>query len=340
MDQSQTVGKGRPPRLLDQVRQTIRRLHYSYRTEQSYLHWMKRYIRFHHKRHPKEMGETEIAAFLTHLAVDRKVSASTQNQALSALLFLYKQVLQRDIALIEGVTRAKSRATLPVVLTRDEIRVVLQRIQGRDWVMASFMYGSGLRLRECVSIRVKDVDFGFRQIVVRNGKGGKDRVTPLPQSLLGPLEQQLKDAKRVWQCDRIDGFGECSMPLALVRKYPGAAGEWAWQYVFPASKRSRDPISGNWKRHHIDPSVVQRKIKHAVREAGLTKPASCHTLRHSFATHLLESGHDIRTIQELLGHKDLSTTMIYTHVLGKGGHGVSSPLDLLLGQNGSSAWQL
>lgn len=340
MNHRHTVGKTRPLRLSDQVRQTIRRKHYSYRTEQSYLHWIKRYIYFHNKRHPCEMGETEIAAFLTHLAVDRKVSASTQNQALSALLFLYKQVLERDVALIEGVTRAKPRATLPIVLTHDEIRLLLQRVQGRDWLMASLMYGSGLRLRECVGLRVKDIDTGFHQIVVRNGKGGKDRVTPLPQSLLEPLELQLKNAHDMWQCDRTDGFGECSMPLALARKFPGAAREWPWQYVFPASKRSRDPITGYWKRHHIDVSVVQRAIKHAVREAGLTKPASCHSLRHSFATHLLESGHDIRTIQELLGHKDISTTMIYTHVLGKGGQGVSSPLDLLLGQEGTRTRQV
>jgi integron integrase len=331
----QTIGHGRPARLFDQVRQAIRRKHYSYRTEQSYLHWVKRYIHFHNKRHPNEMAETEIAAFLTHLAVDRKVSASTQNQALNALLFLYKHVLGRDIAQIEGVTRAKSRATLPVVLTRDELRTMLQRIQGREWVMASLMYGSGLRLRECVSIRVKDIDFGFHQIVVRNGKGGKDRVTPLPQTLFGPLEQQLEDAKRVWQCDRLDGFGECSMPPALARKFTGAAREWLWQYIFPASKRSRDPFSGRWKRHHIDVSVVQRAVKQAVQKTGLTKPATCHTLRHSFATHLLESGHDIRTIQELLGHKDLKTTMIYTHVLCKGGHGVRSPLDMLFNQDGT-----
>ena len=332
MAQKQTIGQGRPARLFDQVRQVIRRKHYSYRTEQCYLHWMKRYIHFNNKRHPNELAETEIAAFLTHLAVDRKVSASTQNQALSALLFLYKHVLRRDVALIEGVTRAKSPANLPVVLTRDELRALLQRIQGREWLMASLMYGSGLRLRECVSIRVKDVDFGFQQVVVRNGKGGKDRVTPLPQTLLGPLERQLEAARRTWQCDRLDGFGECSMPPALTRKFAGAAREWSWQYVFPASKRSLDPFSGRWKRHHVDASVVQRAVKQAVRQIGLTKRITCHTLRHSFATHLLESGQDIRTIQELLGHKDLNTTMIYTHVLCKGGHGVRSPLDRLLDQ--------
>ena len=332
MTRTQTIDQGQSPRLFERVRQVIRRKHYSYRTEQSYWHWMKRYIHFHNKRHPNEMGEPEIAAFLTHLAVERKVSASTQNQALNALLFLYRQVLGREVALIEGVTRAKSRSTLPVVLTRDELRSLLQRIQGREWLMASLMYGSGLRLKECVSIRVKDVDFGFRQIVVRNGKGGKDRVTPLPQALFEPLEQQLEVSRRTWQCDRQDGYGECSMPPALALKFSGAACERSWQYVFPASKRSQDPFSGRWKRHHIDVSVVQHAVKQAVRQSGLTKRATCHTLRHSFATHMLESGHDIRTIQELLGHKDLNTTMIYTHVLCKGGHGARSPLDTLFSQ--------
>lgn len=335
MTQRQTTVQRRPARLFDQVRQVIRRKHYSYRTEQCYLHWMKRYIHFHDRRHPNEMAEMEIAAFLTHLAVDRKVSASTQNQALNALLFLYRHVLERNVAPIEGVTRAKSRATLPVVLTRDELRNLLQRIQGREWLMASLMYGSGLRLRECVSIRVKDIDFGFRQIVVRNGKGGKDRVTPLPEALLKPLEHQLEVSRRIWQCDRQDGYGGCSMPPALARKFAGAAREWSWQFVFPASKRSRDPFSGRWKRHHIDVSAVQHAVKQAVRQGGLTKRATCHTLRHSFATHMLESGHDIRTIQELLGHKDLNTTMIYTHVLCKGGHGARSPLDTLFSQEGA-----
>lgn len=215
-------------------------------------------------------------------------------------------------------------------MTRDEVQAVLQCMQGREWLMASLMYGAGLRVRECVSLRMKDVDFGFRQIVVRNGKGGKDRVTSLAETLVEPLKRQLADAHRAWNCDRADSYGECSMPPALARKYAGAAGERAWQYVFPASKRSRDPFSGRWKRHHIDESVIQRALKQAVRKTGLTKPASCHTLRHCFVTHLLAAGHDIRTIQELLGHKDLSTTMIYTHVLGKGGQGMLTPLDMLV----------
>lgn len=329
MNQSQSRFHPQPPRLFDRVRETVRRKHYSFRTEQSYLHWIRRYIHFHKKRHPREMGEAEIGAFLTHLAVERRVSASTQNQALNALLFLYKQVLGRDISLIEGVTRAKSRTAIPVVLTQNEVREVLDRLQGREWLMASLMYGAGLRLTECVNLRVKDIDFGFHQIVVRSGKGGKDRVTRLPDTLFDSLKRQLEDARRVWTSDRADGFGSCSMPPALARKFISAASEWAWQYVFPASRRSRDPFSGEWKRHHIDVSVIQRAMKQAVRDAKITKSATCHTFRHSFATHLLANGHDIRTIQELLGHKDLRTTMIYTHVLGKGSFGVSSPLDLL-----------
>jgi integron integrase len=316
------------------VRHAIRLKHYSYRTEQTYLQWIKRYILFHEKRHPKEMGEKEIGAFLTYLAVDRKVSAATQNQALNALLFLYRNVFDRELASIAGVTRAKRRVTLPVVLARDEVRALLRQLNGREWLMASILYGAGLRLRECVNLRVKDVDFGFRQIVVRNGKGGKDRVTPLPHSILEPLKIQVEDSLRVWRQDLADGFGESSMPSALARKLGGAAREWPWQYVFPASKRSRDPVSGGWKRHHIHPTVLQRAIKGAVSKAKLAKPATCHTLRHSFATHLLESGQDIRTIQELLGHKDLHTTMIYTHVVGRGGYGVASPLDSLIDTDG------
>lgn len=330
----ETESRSRPPRLFDRVRQTIRLKHYSYRTEQTYLQWMRRYISFHKMRHPREMGEKEIVEFLTYLAVDRKVSPSTQNQALNALLFLYNYVLDRDLAPITGATRAKRRITLPVVLTRDEVRTVLQHLQGRDWLMASILYGAGLRLRECLNLRVKDIDFGFRQIVVRNGKGGKDRVTPLPEILLDSLNSQLEDANRIWQSDVRDGFGESSMPPALARKLGAAARSWPWQYVFPASKRSRDPHSGAWKRHHLHSSALQRTVKGAVLKAELTKPATCHTLRHSFATHLLEAGHDIRTIQELLGHKDLHTTMIYTHVVGRGGYGVSSPLDILLGSEG------
>lgn len=329
MSQGALPGCGQNVRLLDQVRMAVRRRHYSYRTEQCYIHWIRRYILFHDKRHPAEMGEPEVAAFLSDLAVARRVSAATQNQALNAILFLYKQVLERDLGLIQGVTRAKRGERLPVVLTRDEVHAVLQRLHGREWLMASLLYGGGLRVMECVRLRVKDLDFGLRQIVVRDGKGKKDRAVPMPQILIPALQAQLEVAKKVHQNDLVDGFGEVSLPYALARKYPNASREWPWQYLFPASARARDPYSGKWKRHHLDESVLQRALRKAVIEAGLTKPASCHTLRHSFATHLLTAGHDIRTIQELLGHQDVRTTMVYTHVLGKGAQGVSSPLDLL-----------
>lgn len=319
----------RPVRLLEQVRRAIRRKHYSYRTEMAYLHWIRRFILFHHRRHPLEMGEAEVAAFLTHLAVDRTVSAATQNQALCAVLFLYKQVLERDIGLVQGVTRAKSSVRVPVVMSRDEVQLVLNRLQGREWLMASLMYGAGLRVMECVRLRVKDVDFGFSQIIVRDGKGKKDRVTPLPERLVSSLKEQLAQVKRVHANDLADGYGEVSLPYALARKYPNAAREFGWQYIFPSSKRSIDPRSGKCKRHHIDVSVIQRAIRAAVLDADLNKPVTCHTFRHSFATHLLAAGHDIRTIQDLMGHKDVRTTMIYTHVLGKGGQGVFSPLDTL-----------
>lgn len=316
-------------RLSDQVRAALRRKHYSYRTEQNYLHWMRRFIYFHNKRHPREMAEPEVAAFLTHLAVERRVSASTQNQALNAILFLYKRVIGREIGFIEGVVRAKRPERLPVVMTCEEVGAVLARLSGRDWLMACLMYGAGLRAMECLRLRVKDADFGMNQIVVRDGKGQKDRVTPLPAAVVAALRQQIEEVRRVRAGDLADGYGEVSLPFALERKYPNAPRELAWWYVFPASQRSRDPYSGRIKRHHIDDSVIQRAVKQAVRAAGIPKPVSCHSFRHSFATHLLASGQDIRTIQELLGHSDVSTTMIYTHVLGKGAQGVSSPLDLL-----------
>ncbi len=314
-------------RLFDRFRNVIMTRHYSFRTEQSYWHWTKRYILYHGKRHPAEMGTDEISAFLTYLAVERNVASATQNQALNALLFLYKQVLEIDLPKIQGIKRAKRQARLPVVLTRDEIRSVLGRMRHREWLMASLMYGSGLRLRECLQLRVKDVDFGYRQIVVRQGKGGKDRVTPLPKQLIPPLKEQLEQVRRYHTADKEDGFGETSLPYALARKYPNAGFDWGWQYVFPASKRSVDPHSKRIKRHHIDNSVIQKALRSAVRSAGLSKRVTCHSLRHSFATHLLESGQDIRTIQEIMGHKDVRTTMIYTHVLGLGGQGVPSPLD-------------
>lgn len=318
-------------RLRERFRRAIMVRHYSYRTEQSYWHWARRFILFHGKRHPEDMSAREITSFLTHLAVERHVAAATQNQALNAILFLYKHVLEIELPQIEGVTRAKRPARLPVVLTRDEISSILCRMRNREWLMASLLYGSGLRLQECLQLRVKDIDFSYRQIIVREGKGGKDRVTPLPKPLISQLHMQLDETRRIHMADIEDGYGEASLPNALAHKYPNAGYEWGWQFVFPASKRSVDPYSKRMKRHHIDNSVIQKALKSAVRKAGLAKRVTCHSLRHSFATHLLESGQDIRTIQKLMGHKDVRTTMIYTHVLGLGGHGVPSPLDSITG---------
>ncbi len=303
--------------------------HYSIRTEQAYTDWIKRFILFHHKKHPREMGGAEVEQFLTHLAVEGRVAASTQNQALSALLFLYKEVLKMELPWLEDMKRAKKPQRLPVVLTVEEVKRVLARMDGQHGLMADLLYGAGLRLLECVRLRVKDVDFAMRQITVRDGKGEKDRVTMLPQAVAEPLRAHLEKVKVLHEHDLEDGFGEVYLPYALDRKCPNAAKEWGWQYVFPAAGRSLDPRSGKERRHHVDEQSLQRAMKKAVRAAGLTKPATCHTLRHSFATHLLQSGYDIRTVQELLGHKDVETTMIYTHVLNLGGKGVASPLDRL-----------
>jgi integron integrase len=296
---------------------------------QSYIHWIKRYIYFHKKRHPAEMREKEVSAFLTHLAVARKVSASTQNQALSALLFLYGEVLGIKLDWMDKIVRAKHTKRLPVVLTQGEVKLALSCLEGTRWLMASLLYGCGLRLMECLRLRVKDVDFSYRQILVRDGKGAKDRITMLPDIVIEPLKRHLVKVKSLHEQDLAEGFGEVHLPYALSRKYPHAGKEWAWQYVFPSVKRSVDPEDGVIRRHHLDDSVLQRAIKSAIRQAGIDKPATPHTLRHSFATHLLQSGYDIRTVQELLGHSDVSTTMIYTHVLNKGGRGVASPLDSL-----------
>lgn len=315
------------PKLLDRVRNTIRLKHYSLRTEQTYVHWVKRFIYFHDKRHPAQMGEAEVTAFLSHLAVNRDVAAATQNQALSALLFLYKEVLVQPLPWLNNVERAKRPARLPTVLTVDEMRRLLAGIQGTKWLMASLLYGSGLRLRECLSLRVKDVDFGYRQIVIRDGKGAKDRVTLLPDSVIVPLKEHLARAKALHLKDVAEGFGDVDLPHALAVKYPRAAYEWGWKFVFPSHKRSTDPRTGAIRRHHVYENYLIRGVKDAAREAGINKPVSCHTLRHSFATHLLESGYDIRTVQELLGHASVETTMIYTHVMNKGGRGVRSPLD-------------
>jgi integron integrase len=321
---AQTADK---PKLLDQVRDVIRRKHFSIRTEQTYVDWIKRYIFFHGKRHPNEMAEAEITAFLTHLARAGKVAASTQNQALSALLFLYREVLQQNIGWLDQVERAKRPARLPVVLTKDEVRRLFAHLLGTNRLMAGLLYGSGLRLMECVRLRVKDVDLGYLRITVRDGKGGKDRITMLPVNAAKPLERHLQKVKAQHEQDLEDGFGSVYLPDALERKYPNAAREWMWQYVFPSSRLSIDARSGVRRRHHVEESSLQLGIKRAVRASGIQKPATCHTLRHSFATHLLENGYDIRTVQELLGHKDVSTTMIYTHVLNRPGLGVRSPLD-------------
>ncbi len=313
--------------LMNDLRTALRARHYSRRTEQAYCLWVRRYIRFHGLRHPREMGEAEINAFLTHLATEREVSASTQNQALSALLFLYRNVLQRPVGDLGGVVRARRPRRLPVVLTRDEVAAVLDYLDGDLRLMASLMYGAGLRLNECLGLRVQDLDFARGEIVVRGGKGDKDRVTVLPQALRPQLRAHLATVKRIHKADLAAGWGAVELPDALARKYPHASTDWRWQWVFPQRRRWRDPRSGHEGRHHLHETVVQRAMKEAVGASGTTKRAGCHTLRHSFATHLLETGYDIRTIQELLGHKDVRTTMVYTHVLNRGGLGVRSPLD-------------
>lgn len=317
----------RSPRLLDRMRSRMRRLGLSLRTEEVYVGWVRRFILANAKRHPRDMGSREVERFLTGLAVHGHVSASTQNQALSALLFLYREVLQQELPWMDGIHRAKRPKRLPVVLSREEVAALLGEMEGVTWLMASLLYGAGLRLMECVRLRVQDVDFVRREITVRQGKGGKDRRTMLPASSAEALQEQMAEARRVHKRDLEAGFGAVWLPDALARKYPGAAREWAWQYVFPASARSTDPRSGVTGRHHLDETVLQRAVKQAVRRAGIDKPATCHTLRHSFATHLIEGGYDIRTVQELLGHKDVATTQIYTHVLNRGGRGVLSPLD-------------
>jgi len=314
-------------KLLDQVSEVMRFKHYSLRTERTYREWMRRFILFHGKRHPRDMGAFEIERFLSDLAVRGKVAASTQNQAFNALLFLYREVLHQKVEQVEGVERAKRPERLPVVLTRAEVERVLGVMEGTYQLMARLLYGAGLRLMECVRLRVKDVDFGQNQIVVRDGKGFKDRVTILPEFVQGALRAHLKRVKILHEEDLGRGNGQVHLPYALERKYPNANREWAWQYVFPAAGASRDPRNGRVQRHHVNEQRLQRAVKEAIRASGVVKPASCHTFRHSFATHLLESGTDIRTVQELLGHNDVSTTQVYTHVMKKPGLGVRSPLD-------------
>ncbi len=313
-------------KLLDQLRETLRLKHYSYRTEESYVDWVRRYILFHHKRHPAEMGAPEIRAFLAYLAQERSVSASTQNQALSALLFLYREVLHQEIepVLLSG---AKRPERIPTVLTREEVLLTLNAMNGISKLMAQLLYGSGLRLMECLRLRIKDIDFEYQAITVRDGKGEKDRIVPLPRTVIPDLKRQIERVRLLHEEDLAAGCGEVYLPYALATKYPHAARELIWQYLFPAPRRSFDPRHGKERRHHLDPSGVQRAVKVAARRAGIQKRVTPHTFRHSFATHLLESGYDIRTVQELLGHKDVRTTMIYTHVLQRSGLAVRSPLD-------------
>jgi len=317
----------RPRSLVDETRRVMRLRHYSIRTEDAYVQWIRRFIRFSGGRHPREMGSEEIIAFLSNLAIEGKVAAATQNQALNAISFLYRRVLNRELGDLGSMVRAKKGRRLPVVLTRSEVIGLLSRLDGVHRLAAGLMYGAGLRLMETVRLRAKDLDLERREIVIRNGKGGRDRVTVLPAQLVGPLRDQLARARAIHQADLTEGFGSVFMPDALARKFRGANREWPWQYVFPAAARSRDPRSGAMRRHHFGEGAIQRAVKRAVREAGLVKRASCHSLRHSFATHLLEGGYDIRTVQQLLGHRSVTTTMVYTHVLNRGGLAVRSPLD-------------
>ncbi len=317
------------PRLIERVREAIRSRHYSRRTEKTYWYWIRYFIHFHGKRHPGEMGGAEVTAFLSWLATERNVAAATQNQALSALLFLYQKVLGQELPWLDGVVRAKRPVRLPTVLTEAEVRRLLEQLHGVKWLMGSLLYGSGLRQIECLTLRVKDVNFAYRQILVRDAKGGKDRVTMLPEGVVQPLQEHLGRVRVMHRRDLAEGFGEVSLPHALARKYPRAGYEWGWQFVFPSKNRSADPETGAIRRHHVYPDTLHRAVKGAAAAAAIVKPVSCHTLRHSFATHLLERGQDIRTVQELLGHADVSTTMIYTHVLNRGARGVKSPLDRL-----------
>lgn len=324
-----SLGESKPaePRLIERFRRAIRSRHYSRRTEKSYWFWIRYFIFHNGSRHPKDMGAAEVQSFLDWLATERNVAAATQNQALAALLFLYKAVLGRDLPWFAELVRAKRPVRVPVVLSVGEVRRLLDSMHGVPWLMASLLYGAGLRLQECLMLRVKDIDFAYRQVLVRDGKGAKDRVTMLPEAVVQPLQVHLGKVRALHHRDLAQGYGEVSLPYALARKYPKAAKEWGWQFVFPSKNRSADPDTGVIRRHHIYPDTVSRAVKRASKIAAIAKHAGCHTLRHSFATHLLEAGHDIRTVQELLGHSDVSTTMVYTHVLNKGGRGVKSPLD-------------
>jgi len=317
------------PRLLDRVRSALRLRHYSRRTEEAYAAWIRRFIRHHSLRHPATMGVGEVVAFLTHLAEVERVSASTQNQALGALLFLYRTVLKQDVGTLDGLVRARMPERLPVVTSRDEVRAVLAHLCDPYRLIATLLYGAGLRLTECLELRIKDLDLDRQQIVVRRGKGAKDRAVPLPRLAHDALRAHLRGVRNVFDADRRAGLGGVVMPDGLARKYPGAPRDWQWQFLFPAGRVCRDSRWGGPTRFHLHESAVQREVKAAVRRAGVVKRVSCHTFRHSFATHLLEDGYDIRTVQELLGHRDVSTTMLYTHVLRRGAMGVRSPADAL-----------
>ncbi|NJN15719.1 MAG: integron integrase [Oscillochloris sp.] len=316
-----------PKKLLEQVRDVLRARHYSYRTEETYVEWIRRYIFFHHKRHPNELGREDLAAFLSHLAIHEHVAAATQNQARYAILFLYREVLEIDIDTPPEVIPARKPRYLPTVLSQTEVRTVLAHLSGVHLLMAQLLYGSGLRLMECLRLRVKDLDFAMLQLMVRSGKGGKDRLTMLPNALVPQLRQQIEYVRTLHTADLALGLGTAALPFALERKYGSAARDLGWQFLFPAPQLAPDPRSDTLRRHHLDPSGLQKAVRLAVKAAGIERRASCHTFRHSFATHLLENGYDIRTVQELLGHQDVRTTMIYTHVLNRGGRGVRSPLD-------------
>jgi integron integrase len=320
--------EAKPPGLIQRYRELLQARHYARRTVKTYEQWLRRFLRFHQLRHPREMGSAEVNAFLTHLAVEAKVSASTQNQALSALLFLYRELLERDLDL-EGVIRARRRVRLPVVMSVAEVRAVLERLDGVEALVAGVLYGGGLRLMEALRLRVHDLDLQRLQITVRDGKGGKDRRTMLPARLVAGLKAHLEAVRSLHRQDLAEGYGRVRLPHALDRKYPHAPVEWGWQWVFPQQHRWRNPETGEQGRHHLDPTLIQKAVRRAVLASAIITPATCYTLRHSFATHLLETGHDIRTIQELLGHRDIKTTMIYTHVLNRGPLGVRSPADAL-----------
>ena len=324
-----TASDKKDRRLIDVFRNAIRTRHYSRQTEKTYWYWIRYFIHFNRKRHPAQMGAEEVTAFLSYLATARRVAAATQNQALAALLFLYKIVLEVQLPWLDGIVRAQRPVRIPTVLSEAEVRRIMDHVEGTAKLMVGLLYGAGLRQAECLSLRVKDVDFAYRQILVRNGKGGKDRVTILPENLIAPLQAHLGKVRLLHQRDTTQGHGEVSLPHALRRKYPRAGYQWGWQFVFPSGNLSVDPEDGATRRHHVYPDTLGRAVKRACARAGIIKTVTCHTLRHSFATHLLERGYDIRTVQELLGHADVSTTMIYTHVMNKGARGVKSPLDRL-----------